>query len=212
LRDERGKLLRDVKLPPGTDPRVLEDALGWSGWTTTQRTDLVRRYQDATTAAVANWPMAPSRQELSAPPKQSERVFAGSLRDLRNRVDLVRVWNPEVAGKFRAEIGGNRQPSMVRFSALAVEVFAEVRTGPRKRGDQDERTRPLVGWALNTDDLPAVPPTDPARNPEPTAFRRDTARFVAWYAGRQTQTSTEVSGFAPIAAARYTAVAAEVTK
>jgi hypothetical protein len=139
-------------------------------------------------------------------------VFAASLRDLRNRADLVRVWDAKRAGEFRAEVGDGRRPTAERFSAVAAAVSAELRDGPKKRADEDEWMRPLLGWAVSPDDRPAVPADDPARNPETASRRQAEARQAGWYAARQTAISKAVSGFARSAADRYSAVAAEVTK
>lgn len=212
LQDRRRALLTPIRLPAGNDPRTIEDALNWPGWAVADRKDLVGRLQVATAAAVASWPTSSARQELAAPASQRERVYGDSLRDLRNRVDLVRVWDAKKAGEFRADVGDGRRPPAERFSAVAAAVTAEVRDGPRKRADQDEWMRPLLGWAVDPTDRPALPADEPERNPEPAARRQADSRHAAWYAGRQTAMSTAVGRFARTAADKYSAVAAEVTK
>ena len=73
-----------------------------------------------------------------------------------------------------------------RFSRLSADVAAELRVEPRKRFDADESARPLIGWAVPTDDLPALPVGNAARsNPEAVARREAEAVLGRWVAAER---------------------------
>lgn len=176
-------ILTPVKLPVGSDPRVLESALGWPGWAAAERKGLTERLQDGVGEVLAKWPTAPSIREPAAPRKVGREVFDESIRDLRNRADLIRVWDEVRAREIRAELDARDKLTPERFTRLAAAVAIELRTEPRKRFDADERGRPLIGWAVSLDDLPALPAANPARsNPEAVSVRDDETALGRWVA------------------------------
>lgn len=179
-------ILAPVKVPAGNDPRVVESALGWPGWSAAERKGLSERLQDGVAEVLAKWPTAPSGRELAAPKRVGREVFDESIRDLRNRADLIRVWDEVRAREVRAELDARDRLTPARFTRLASAVTAELRAEPRKRFDADEGGRPLIGWAVSLDDLPALPAANPARsNPEAVAVRDDEAALGRWVAGER---------------------------
>jgi len=193
LQDRLEAILAPVKLPAGNDPRVLESTLGWPGWKAAERKGptpeqkgLTDRLQDGADEVLAKWPTAPSGRVPAAPEKVGAKVFDASVRDLRNRADLIRVWDKVRAQEVRAELDARKTLTPARLTQLAAVVTGELRTEPRKRFDADEGGRPLLGWAVSLDDLPALPAANPANsNPEAVSVRDNEATLVRWVAAER---------------------------
>ncbi len=173
-----------VKLP-SAGATMPESALDWPGWTAAERKAVADRLQDACGEMLAKWPTGSTGRDLPVPKKAGRDVFGESVRDLRNRADLIRVWDEPRAKVIRQVLTDDPLPAE-RFSRLAAEVTAELRTEPRKRFDASESVRPLIGWAVPTDDLPALPAGNPARsNPEAVARRDAEATLGRWVAAER---------------------------
>ncbi len=173
-----------VKLPAGG--RVPESSLDWPGWSSAERKAVVDRLQDASGEVLAKWPTVPTGRDLPAPKPVGRDVFSESVRDLRNRADLIRLWDEPRAKQIRTELAAADKVPAERFTRLAAEVTGELRVEPRKRFDASESARPLLGWGVPTDDLPALPAGNAARsNPEAVARREAEAALGRWVAAER---------------------------
>jgi hypothetical protein len=170
---------------PAVGQKVLESALNWPGWTAAERKRIADGVQDTAGEVLARWPTTSSGREPAAPKQVGREVYAESVRDLRNRSDLIRLWDEPRAKQIRAELTSDTPPAD-RFTRLAADVSVELRIEPKKRFDASEAERPFIGWAVWADDVPALPVGDPSRtNPEVVLARDAETRFGRWLAGER---------------------------
>lgn len=170
---------------PAVGQTVSESALDWPGWTAAERKRIADGVQDTAGDVLSKWPTASSGREPAAPTKVGREVFFGSVCRLRNRADLIRLWDEPRAKQIRTELTSGTPPAD-RFTRLAADVSVELRTEPKKRFDASEAERPFVGWAVWSDDVPALPAGDPARTNPEVVFARDAdTRFGRWLAGER---------------------------
>lgn len=206
------KTVRDpLKLPTAAVP---ESALDWPGWTLRERQRVFDRLQDDVGGVLGRWPLTAAKGELAAPEKLGRKVFDDSVHTLRNRADLIRVWDPVQARRVKADLSRPGELPAKRLSELAKEVGGQLRIESRKRFLADEPGRPFLGWVVPPEDT-AVPPHElralPAQTPEltnPEAVTRQKAEVAlgAWVAtARYSRLSREL--LEPKAGDSYSAVA-----
>jgi hypothetical protein len=170
--------------------RQFEGLLRWPHWTQAERAKLLARLAEAeratTRSVLDRWPKEPPNRDPVVGAKDAGRAAANAVRDLRRTVTLLRIVEGPDAGDLRAELdrlGPN--PAAPAVAELARKVRAAAR---RKLAESyaaaDPARQALVGWAVDSDDVPAYPQsgTPGTPNPEPAELRRAEAAFHEWLA------------------------------
>lgn len=190
--------------PAQADWAAVQSALDWPGWTADARVKLLDRLYAFGDQAVSAWPTAPSGREPPAPPKAGQvRVFAESQRVLRNRTELVSVWDPTFARGVRTALDAGLPPA--KFSDRDTQVTAARQAAPAGR--------PLFGWAISSQDVPPLPAGEVVKsNPELAARREAERAYERWLAeARYRKLSTAIAAFdtpaTPGGGERYAAAA-----
>lgn len=202
---ELDTLLARISPPTRNDPRPLEAALVWTGWPSDTRFKLVDRLRGA---VAVNWPESPSGREMATPPSLSAKVLAGSVRDMRNRLEYLAL----VAPADRVTTLRNGFNDAKRFSSAAVDVRTEQRSGVRKAYDAAPgvKDRERIGWWVDPDDVTAAAATDVA-NPEWFFHRaEEQAMYRALASGRYQADGVAIEPVTRSAADASRAVAAEL--
>jgi hypothetical protein len=187
VRSTRRELLRLLdfrELTDRADPRRLEAALAWPGWTHPERKAIADRLDTASRAAAERmlgaWPTAPG-QEPPVPERAGPRVAAESARDLRRVVDLLTIADVPDVRRLAVKTAPQDVTESWRLTRQAWRVkLPEV----YKTADRDRRA--AIGWAIDPDDVPAHPRPELTVPPNPELIRARAAEkeFHGWLAER----------------------------
>jgi hypothetical protein len=187
VRANRERLRGFVLVPAAATPRQLEAALAWPYWTGAERAQLFARLdatsRDAASRMLAACPAQPCGAEPTAPVRSGARIARDSVRAVRQMIDLVRLTDAPDAAELVAKAAalGESNPRAV------TELLRQARTAWRTKLADEYRNaaaprQAAVGWAVDPDDVPAIPRPGLAGqpNPELPQWRAAEKAFHLW--------------------------------
>jgi hypothetical protein len=137
-----------------------------------ERMQLVARLdaasRDAASRVLAAWPAQSCGQELAAPPRSGSRAIRDSIRDVRRLVDLLRLADTPDAPELMTKAGALSESNPRGVG----DLFQQARLSRRTKLAGDYRNANVarqvaIGWAVDPDDVSAVPRSGMAGQPNP---------------------------------------------
>ncbi len=196
LRDERLKLLDPIVAPNRDDAGELASALDWPNWNADARKKLVDRQLALENEALARWPKAPSGRNFPVDPKRGEGVRTAGLRDLKNRIEILGVAESPNRDELRDRLRTLGEDNAA-FDKLAGDVQREWRVRLVEEFKTKPERRAEFGWAVEPDDMPALPSGPATANPEWDRHRADFERLTRTRAAERILDAERIEKFAP---------------
>jgi hypothetical protein len=188
LRANRLQLLGLLRVPESGSVRQLETLLRWPAWSQPERAKLLSTLASAEQSAVRKvlerWPKEPPAREATAPESK------GRARELTRETTLrwlamLRMADAKGIEDLDARVRGERgsEPGEVLKNASLVRQAVR-RQFPAEYGAADSVRQAAIGWAVDTDDVPAFPQQriTGQPNPELPEQRAAEAEFHEWLA------------------------------
>jgi hypothetical protein len=188
LRANRLQLLGLLRVPDSGSVRQLETLLRWPAWSQPERAKLLAALASAEQSVVRKvlerWPKEPPAREATAPETKGKTRALARETTLR-WLAVLRMAEAKGIDDLDARVRGERgsEPGEVSRNAALVRLGVR-RQLPAEYAAADSVRQAAIGWAVDTDDVPAFPQqriTGPP-NPELPEQRAAEAEFHEYLA------------------------------
>jgi hypothetical protein len=193
LRANREQLRSNLKVPDSGSVRHYESLLRWPNWTQSDRSRLLAKLNEAdrlaSRAVLDNWPKEQPNRDLPALARSSPRVAEQTMRDLSRELTVLRAVDSADAAKIAL------QPDLLTGQAQKVRSAMRQQLAEQYRS-ADQTKQAFMGWAVDTDDVPAYSQagTPGPPNPELVYHRSVEKEFHDWLAANRYAADAKVYG------------------